>query len=240
MSIEEKILAQNKLNILVENINEVSQEEFALVRKNTFGGSDSSVLCGVNLYKTLDELIKEKKLKYLTEEEKEIGNKPAVKKGRELEPFILGKAEEHFGKEIYKPTNMYELKETKALTINFDGVMEDDNNILVPVEAKLVTKYGEKYYNKLITEEVAKEINMDIEAPDLANHIKKKSLRFGIPAYYYTQVQQQMMGLDTDYGYLIAMFDDSWTYKVYYIKKDEFVQHAILERANDLYESIQN
>ena len=143
----EKICNLGILNIKIKNIDQVSEEEYAMLRKESFGGSDSSILCGVNLYKTMEQLIKEKNCKYITDEEKEIGNKPIVRKGRDLEPIILDKASKELGIEVHKPTAMFVFKEEPILTLNYDGVGEE-NEILIPIEAKLVSKYGEKYYNK--------------------------------------------------------------------------------------------
>ena len=226
----ERICEQGALVVKVEHIDQVSEEEYAMLRKESFGGSDSSILCGVNLYKTLNQLIKEKNCKYITDEEKEVGNKAIVRKGKDLEPIILDKAAQELGIEINKPTAMFEFKEEPILTLNYDGVAEE-NQVLIPIEAKLVSKYGEKYYNKDKTLEENKEVDMRIEGDSLEAHIKRKALRIGIPAYYYTQVQQEIMGLNAPYGYLAVLFDDSWTFKLYLIKADNYVQNKIIDIA---------
>ena len=226
----ERICKQGALVVKVEHIDQVSEEEYAMLRKESFGGSDSSILCGVNLYKTLNQLIKEKNCKYITDEEKEVGNKAIVRKGKDLEPIILDKAAQELGIEINKPTAMFEFKEEPILTLNYDGVAEE-NQVLIPIEAKLVSKYGEKYYNKDKTLEENKEVDMKIEGDSLEAHIKRKALRIGIPAYYYTQVQQEIMGLNAPYGYLAVLFDDSWTFKLYLVKADNYVQNKIIDIA---------
>lgn len=226
----ERICEQGALVVKVEHIDQVSEEEYAMLRKESFGGSDSSILCGVNLYKTLNQLIKEKNCKYITDEEKEVGNKAIVRKGKDLEPIILDKAAQELGIEINKPTAMFEFKEAPILTLNYDGVAEE-NQVLIPIEAKLVSKYGEKYYNKDKTLEENKEVDMKIEGDSLEAHIKRKALRIGIPAYYYTQVQQEIMGLNAPYGYLAVLFDDSWTFKLYLVKADNYVQNKIIDIA---------
>lgn len=226
----ERICEQGALVVKKEHIDQVSEEEYAMLRKESFGGSDSSILCGVNLYKTLNQLIKEKNCKYITDEEKEVGNKAIVRKGKDLEPIILDKAAQELGIEINKPTAMFEFKEEPILTLNYDGVAEE-NQVLIPIEAKLVSKYGEKYYNKDKTLEENKEVDMKIEGDSLEAHIKRKALRIGIPAYYYTQVQQEIMGLNAPYGYLAVLFDDSWTFKLYLVKADNYVQNKIIDIA---------
>lgn len=220
------VLNKGVLEIAVKDIQSMSKEDYALVRKNYFGASDSSVLCGVNLYKTIPELIKEKNCKYLTDEERAVGEKPIVKKGYDLEPIILGKAEDELNTFLWKPKDMFRFKNVTGLSVNYDGLTPD----LIPVEAKLVSKYGEKYYNKNITRAEAENVDMTLEGTDLVGHIKRKALRFGIPAYYYTQVQQEMAGIDAPYGYLAAMFDETWTFKLFYIKRDDYVINSIYKQ----------
>ena len=224
----EKILSKGMLELAIEDVQSLSKDDYALVRKDYFGASDSSVLCGVNLYKTMDALLKEKKSKYITKEEKEVGEKPIVRKGYDIEPIILQKAEEELGTTVHKPQDMFKFKAHPSLSVNFDGVTEQGDD-LYTVEAKLVSKWGEKYYNKTVTKEDALKVDMGLEGTDLASHIKKKALRFGIPAYYYTQVQQQIAGLGTDYGFLAAMFDETWTFKLFLVKRDNYVINKLYE-----------
>ena len=230
--LRQRILDIGKLKIAIENIQSMTHDDYALARKNYFGASDSSILCGVNLYKTLDELLKEKNNKFITEEEREVGEKPIVKKGYDLESIILDKAEQelerlgHLGF-LFKPRDMFKFKNVDGLSVNYDGVFVEGDKPLIPVEAKLVSKWGEKYYNKQITHKQAKALDMKIEGTNLEQHIKRKALKLGIPPYYYTQVQQEINGLDAPYGYLAAMFDDSWTFKLYYIPRDTYVIAAI-------------
>lgn len=227
----EDIIALGVLDIKIDKINELSEEEYALVRKESFGGSDSSILCGVNLYKTIEQLITEKNSKFLTEEEKAVGDKPIVKKGRDLEPIILNKAAALLNREVFKPTAMFEFKDISILTLNYDGVCNIEDK-LIPVEAKLVSKYGEKYYNKDKTIEDNMDVDMKVEGDSLEAHIKRKATRIGIPAYYYTQVQQEIMGLNAPYGYLAVQFDESWDFKLYLVKADSFVQNKIKDIAD--------
>lgn len=225
MNIESKGI----LKVAVKDIQSMDHETYALLRKNSFGASDSSVLCGVNLYKSLDELLVEKNTKYLTAEEKEVGEKAIVRKGYDLEPIILGKAEAELHMQIHKPSDMYAFKDIDGLTVNYDGVCADEFGNLIPVEAKLVSKFGEKYYNKGIRTVEAMDVKVEPEGGTLEKHIKLKALKLGIPAYYYTQVQQEIAGLDAPYGYLAALFDDSWTFKVFYVPRDPYVIRSIYE-----------
>ena len=231
---ENIILDAGILEVAISDIQSMSHEQYALARKNYFGASDSSILCGVNLYKTMEQLITEKNSKYITEEEKEVGEKAIVRKGYDLEPIILAKAEEELQTKIFKPVDMFKFKDVDGLSVNYDGVTTIPNsNEHVPVEAKLVSKYGEKYYNKTISKSDAIAVDMKVEGDSLEQHIKRKALKFGIPAYYYTQVQQEIAGLNAPYGYLAALFDESWTFKVFYIKRDDYVINHIYERCRN-------
>ena len=144
---KDKILKhlETKLDI-VTDVTKLTDEEYGLVRKNSLGASDASIVLGVNLYKNKDQLILDKRSKFITDADKEIGKKPAVRKGRDLESLVLNKFSEATGLETIKPPFMYKHKEYPYLTANFDGVTVEET--YVPVEAKVVTKYGEKYYKK--------------------------------------------------------------------------------------------
>lgn len=230
--IEQLILDKGVLETVIENIQAMDKDEYAIARKDGFGASDSSILCGVNLYKNMDALLAEKNNKTLTEEERKVGEKPIVKKGYDLEPLILDKAEEMLEVCLFKPKDMFGFKEVPGLNVNYDGVFEDNEGNLIPVEAKLVSKWGEKYYmpsDKV--KNLAKMVNMRIQGTTLEEHIKHKAEAFGIPPYYYTQVQQEIAGLDAPYGYLVAQFDESWETHLYYIKRDDYVISKIMQIA---------
>lgn len=230
---QEKILSKGVLEVAVPDVQSMDKDQYALVRKDYFGASDSSVLCGVNLYKDMTKLIAEKNAKYITDEEKEVGEKPIVKKGYDLEPIILDKAQAVLKYTVEKPQDMYKFKEVNGLSVNYDGVIDVDDT-LIPVEAKLVSKYGEKYYNKKLgvwTDNCP--AGVPLYAKTLAEHIKKAALHVGIPAYYYTQVQQEIAGLDAPYGYLAALFDDSWDFALFTVPRDEYVINNIYSICED-------
>ena len=79
------------IEIAFKDIDKLPNEQYALVRKQGLGTSDSSIVVGVNPYKTVTELINEKARDYITEEEKAVGNELAVRKGVDLEPLIIKK-----------------------------------------------------------------------------------------------------------------------------------------------------
>ena len=213
---------------VVCNAAELDEEEYALVRKDSFGASDSSILCGVNLYKKIDKLIEEKNCKFITAEEKEIGKKPAVRMGKELEPLVLQHFADTYNVVVEKPVYMYRVKEFPYLTINFDGVtMGIEFGKTIPVEAKCVTRFGEKYYNKSVSNDSVKKMTITRQG-DIQTHIKYYASKCGIPAYYYTQVQQQIYGADAPYGFLAALFVETWTYVFFLVPRDEItISHII-------------
>jgi hypothetical protein len=57
-------------SIFYTDVDQLPNEQYALLRKNGLGGSDSSILLGVNPYTTISALIAEKCRTELTEEEK--------------------------------------------------------------------------------------------------------------------------------------------------------------------------
>lgn len=231
----------------VENIDQKSSEEFAKARRNGFGGSDSSILLGVNPFTTLHELILQKATPELTEEEKQVGQLAAVRKGNDLEPLIIKKASEILGMEIIKPPHMYMFQDFPYLKMNFDGVgiVESikkfelppalDLGKYIPVEIKLATVKGERHYNPFVavyTEVNASKANPttrpilpDVSSTDMT--IEKKAEYYGIPQYYYTQIQQEMMALNAPYGMLAVMFDSSWSVSIFFIWRDLKVQNRL-------------
>lgn len=222
------------LDILIENVSDLSDEEYALARRKGLGASDSSVLLGVNPYKKKSDLIIEKRSKIITDEERAIKMKEAVRKGFDLEPLILQKYVKLTGNpEPIKPTAMYKIVNNPCLTINFDGVGYVDD-YLIPVEAKFVTTYGDKYYNRehaMHREFGECSLHRNCRAyTDSIDRIKAKAEACGIPPYYYTQVQQQIYGLGSPFGLLTALHDKGWETVVYFIPRDEeCIQNIIIE-----------
>ena len=203
----------------------LSDDDYALARRAGLGASDASVLLDVNPYKTKDQLVLEKRSRNISEEERAIKDKDAVRKGFDLEPLILQKFNKLSGKgEPYKPQAMYQITDSPYLTINFDGIIME-NNLLIPVEAKFVTTYGDKYYNRknaLIRERGECHVHKCISVcSKITDRIKARAEAVGIPPYYYVQTQQQMYGLNAPYAYLVALHDKGWECIVYFIPRDE-------------------
>lgn len=230
--IKELDVTRTPLRVVVENVDALSPEQFTLVRRDGFGASDSSILMGVNPYQTLQDLIKQKATSTLSQEEKEVATKTAVRKGNDLEPLIIQKARNIFNQEIIKPKDMYEFKDAPYMRMNFDGVLNDSKQY-IPCEIKVATKAGQRHYNpgKAIYSELFGWRNFPENVSNTNNDIAVKSGFYGIPPYYYTQVQIEMLGLDAPYGYLACMFDTDWIVHIFMIYADPTVQHAILLNA---------
>ena len=215
--------------VTVPNIDELPNEQYAMLRRGGFGGSDSSILLGVNPYTTITELIEEKARDYLTEEEKAVGNETAVRKGRDLEPLIISKFERYFGLKTVKPKDMYRCVEHPYLTMNFDGITGNPDAYL-PVEIKVVTAKGERHYNprKAIYIEGRGFHNLPEDVSQHNISIQNKAAHYGIPPYYYTQLQQEIMASGAHYGYLNTLYDSSWIMHTYFVWRDDKVIRDIV------------
>lgn len=227
------------LEIAVPDINQYTNEDYALLRKNGLGTSDSSALLGVSPFTSRADLIAEKVRNYITEEEKGVGDLTAVRKGNDLEPLIIQKYEKYMSSKLIKPVDMYRHSEYPYLAINFDGV-SDTPDQYIPIEIKVVTMYGEKYYDRtkaFFNERIG--FTQILEDPSHHNwSIETKAGYYGIPPYYYTQLQQQILGLNAPFGYLTVLFDKSWEMYSFYVWRDEKVISALITEGYKVWEEI--
>jgi predicted phage-related endonuclease len=228
-------LSQLDLVIDVEDIDKYPNEQYAILRKHGLGTSDSSVICGVNPYTNLEELIQEKSRDYLTNEEKEVGNKVPVRKGRDLEPFIIARYAQILNKHVIKPSDMYRHKDLPWLKFNYDGVVDkqilpDGRYQYIPAEIKVVTQYGIKHYdaNKAWYRDSIGFMPLPEDHSKEHNSIVTKAAAYGIPPYYYTQLQQQIFGLNAPFGYLTVLFDSLWEVVSFFVYRDDACINTIL------------
>lgn len=212
-------------DIHVENVNKMTEEEFAMSRRNGIGASDMSAILGtMDKFRTASDVLMNKLETTYTDEERAIGKKPAVKKGKDLEPLILQKAEAILKADVVKLTESFKLKQFPYLTINYDGLVRLDQ--VVPVEAKVVTTYGDKYY--IFGDEIdVKPALLYDPGSDRLTNLKELAKHHGIPSYYLVQLQQQMMGVGSSYGYLAALRDKTWTLHLFKIPAYNWIQDWI-------------
>lgn len=212
----------------IENMAELSvndKEAFALNRRKGFGASDSSILLGVNHWTTIDQLIEQKNSLEITADELAVADKPQVRMGADLEPLILQKFEEWSGLEASKPEAQYRLVDYPYLTINFDGLAGD-----VPVECKCISQFARKYWD---FDKSMKDINdvrklRRVDEGSVSARVEAQAKDIGIPPYYYTQVQQQLLGSCKTYAYLAALDVKEWTLHVFFVPEDSEIQTAII------------
>lgn len=238
---QDAALDLNYANLVVDvpNIGSLPNEEYALIRRKGLGGSDASVVLGVNPFKTRLELIKEKASDTLSEEEKAIGSLVAVRKGLDLEPLIIEKHKKYFGYEVYKPVDMYRHKLYPYLALNYDGVAGQPEHYF-PVEIKVATAKGERHYNTMLEmfneREGFKPTQPDISASN--NSIATKAAHYGIPPYYYTQLQQEIMGTGAMFGYLSVLFDSDWSFHTFFVHRDEATINAIITEGYKVWQQV--
>ena len=230
-------LSELDIEVDISNIDQYENKDYALLRKNGLGTSDSSIVLGVNPYKSKSDLIAEKCRDYLTEDELAVGDKSPVRKGRELEPLIIHKHSEIMGRRVIKPIDMYRHKDYPYIKFNFDGVIdkvynEDGTYQYIPDEIKVVTMFGMKHYQpKLATfSEYTgwRQIPPHYEEENVS--IEQKAAMYGIPPYYYTQLQQQIFGLKAPYGFLTVLFERDWQVHSFFIWRDQkMINQLIIE-----------
>jgi len=242
----------SKFSISIENVTDLTDEEFTNSRHQNFGGSDAAVLLGVAYHtarvpmKTIPELIQDKVEEY---NDPSIGLKGSVRKGKELESMLIAKAEKMLNAVIIKPKHTY--ANNKGLSMNFDGIIfepkihKDTPTTIqpIPFEVKLCTFFGRKNYNWALG---VSEFDTDKTIPKKllpdAKHlhsmdeiIEYRAKELGIPPYYYTQVQDQMYFTEADHGYMCVMDDLDWTLYVFYIPRDQELIDQLLYVAEEAY-----
>lgn len=230
-------LSELDLEVDIANIDQYENKDYALLRKNGLGTSDSSIVLGVNPYTSKSDLITEKCRNYLTENELEVGDKSAVRKGRELEPLIIHKHSQIMDRRIIKPIDMYRHKDYPYIKFNFDGVIDklynDDGTYqYIPDEIKVVTLYGVKHYQpkKATFSEFTGWNTIPPHYEKENATIEQKAAMYGIPPYYYTQLQQQIFGLNAPYGFLTVMFEKDWQIHSWLVWRDQkMINQLIIE-----------
>ena len=229
------------IEIDIGDMQSISNDEYIMHRRKGLGTSDSSIVLGVNPYKNIEQLIDEKLRTTITEEERAIGKKSSVMKGKDLEPLIIKKWSLAANKTIIKPTAQYVHKDFPFLKFNFDGVSYNEElKQYIPDEIKYVTYKGERHYNP--AKEIFNEDDGFFPIPEdyskTNNSIQTKAALYGMPPYYYTQLQQQILGLDAPFGYLSVMFESTWRVHTFFAWRDEAVIRQLILKGNEVWNEI--
>ena len=123
------------IRISLENFQ--TREEWLELRRSGIGGSDASVIAGVNKYRSVTELWLEKTGKTdMSEEESE-----AIYWGNTLEEVIRQEFGKRSGMVATKPPYMYRSEEHPCMIANLDGEVEDEIYGTCIFEAKTVSAY---------------------------------------------------------------------------------------------------
>ena len=226
-----------------------------MLRKMGLGASDASVYLGTMTVfsKTADDLVTDKLTMKYTEKDTEISNKPSVRMGRDLEDLVLQKAALSLDREVVKAPQMFRMKKYPFLTMNLDGVTRVPwpdaidplgQTICIPVEAKVVTTYGDKYYG---WDKVARRVSIEPqftgrpgELADRQGYIGMLAEAVGIPAYYYVQVQHEMLGMGAPYGHLAALREKDWLLYIFTVPANHTVQEWIITEGYRVWQRIEN
>lgn len=129
----------------------------------------------------------------------------------------------------------YRHKDYPYIKFNFDGVIdklynEDGTYQYIPDEIKVVTMFGMKHYQpKKAT--FSEFTGWNIIPPHYEKEnwtIDKKAEAYGIPPYYYTQLQQQIFGLKAPYGFLTVLFERDWQIHSWLVWRDQKTINQII------------
>lgn len=231
------------LEIVIPNASHLAATDnvaFNAARKNGLGASDASAFLGLmSKWKTRQDLIQEKLRTTPSQEDLEISEKEAVRKGVDLEPLVLQKFVDKTGLTVIKPEPMYRIEAHPYLTVNFDGITEI-NEQLIPVECKFVSMYGNKYWNMSAACTAFME---DSERPwllDKTDIYESMHITYGPPAYYIAQIQQQMLALNAPYGFFSVIFDKGWEHQIFKVYSNEVAKRELILQGYSCWNEIQS
>ena len=186
------------------------RKEWLEARSKTIGGSDISVIAGVNKYKTRVGLYNEKVLGITDEFE---GNN-ATYWGKKLEGIVVDEIikanglDENFIQYYDDVASDIIYNEKYPLAHYSPDAIFDDNETPMIIEAKTTSVFNAKEWGDIDTED--------------------------IPAPYWYQVQWGMGILDIDKA-LVGVLIGGQTFKCYTIKRDKAVFKELYEAVEDFY-----
>lgn len=235
MEVYERIL--ENCNVDVANVIDLSEEEFAMARRNGVGASDTAAILGLmEKFRTRDDVMLNKLSTEYTDEERKIGTLRNVKVGKMMEPFILEYAQKELGVTVHKPKDQFRMAEYPWLTINFDGVAMATGDIC-PIEAKYCSSRADRYWD---FREMYKPAMLEIPS-DQANNTKIQEIAawHGVPDYYLVQLHQQILALGSSFGKLAVLRDKDWEYYMYHIPRYQSIINAIIVETNNFWNQIE-
>lgn len=126
----------------------MSYSDWLDYRRRGIGGSDASVICGINRYKSPVELWMEKTNQLQVQESGE-----AAYWGTQLEPFVRDEFTKRTGIEVSKPSVILQSTEHSFMLANLDGICEVQNVGKCIFEAKTASAYKTGEWEDTIPDE---------------------------------------------------------------------------------------
>ena len=135
---------------------------------------------------------------------------------------------------------MFRIKEFPWLTVNYDGVLWD-HDAFIPVECKWVSPYACKFWDtsKAISTPIEGQKIISGSSLSLQDYVASMANITGIPGYYYTQVQQQILGLNAPYAYMVALHDKDWELYVFKIFRDQHLIDQLVAKSKVVWDTIE-
>ncbi len=134
--------------IVLASTENMSHDEWLRLRRQGIGGSDASVVCGINRYKSPIELWLDKtdQLPY-----QEAGE--AAYWGTILEPLVASEFTKRTGIEVNRQKQLLQSKEYPFMLANLDGICEDLDHGTCIFEAKTASAYKAGEWEDTIPDE---------------------------------------------------------------------------------------
>lgn len=134
--------------IVLASTENMSYDEWLNLRKQGIGGSDASVVCGINRYKSPMELWLDKTNQLPYQEAGE-----AAYWGTILEPFVVSEFTKRTGIEVSRQKQLLQSEEHPFMLANLDGICEHPDYGTVIFEAKTASAYKSSEWEDAIPDE---------------------------------------------------------------------------------------
>ncbi len=134
--------------VVLASTENMSYEDWLEYRKLGIGGSDASVVCGINRYKSPVELWMDKTGQIPPQEAGE-----AAYWGTQLEAIVRAEFTKRTGIEVNKPSVILQSEEHPFMLANVDGICEDADHGTCIFEAKTASAYKTGEWEDTIPDE---------------------------------------------------------------------------------------